>query len=137
VDPFTAPRETAEPAPVAVPLDWPAVYARRAAYGVYAAMICAGFASGAHPNGDVPMLATLAIGWAITYFCALDARAHNVVFPHSFWLITSLSWPVAPLVHLVRVRGAAGAITFVVHAVLIALCGVAGFALGTWFGNNW
>ena len=93
-------------------------------------MICAGFASGAHPNGDVPVLATLAIGWAITYFCALDARAHNAVFPHSF-----LADHLAELV--VRVRGAAGAITFVVHAVLIALCGVAGFALGTWFGNNW
>lgn len=136
MNPFTAPRETNEPAPVAVPLEWPALYARRAAYVVHATAICLGLAYGAKSSADLPTLAGLAVGWAIAYFCALDARAHKLVFPRAFWMITSLSWPIAALVHLVRVRGARGVTTYGLHALLFALCTVAGAVLGAWLTNN-
>ncbi|HEX2669245.1 MAG TPA: hypothetical protein VHM25_00155 [Polyangiaceae bacterium] len=130
MDPFEAPRHSDEQAPVAVELDWSQSYARRAAYGVYVVVFSAGFISGANPRGDANLLAALAVGWAITYFCALDARAHRVVFPHSFWLFTALTWPIAPLFHLVRVRGSSGVITYWVHALGAGFCGFAGVALG-------
>jgi hypothetical protein len=130
MDPFAAPRETTEPAQVAQKLDWPRLYARRAAYGVYVVAFVTGLLAGAHPSSDATVLAALALGWSITYFCALDARAHGVVFPHSFWLLTTLTWPVAPLVHLVRVRGSSGALLYWVHGLGVGFCGAAGMVLG-------
>ena len=135
MDPFAAPRESDEQALVTRKLDWPQSYARRAAFGVYAAAIGSGFAFGAHPQGASSLLGVLAVSWAISYFCALDARAHHVVFPHSFWLFTSLAWPVAPLAHLVRVRGASGALTYAVHAPLVAFCAFMSAALGAWLSK--
>ncbi|HEY3255876.1 MAG TPA: hypothetical protein VGJ91_18085 [Polyangiaceae bacterium] len=131
VDPFTAPREFPEQLVPRSKPDWPVLYARRAGFGVYAVAVISGFAYGVRPTDAVRLLTALAASWVIAYHCALDARAHQRVFPHSFWLMTSMSWPLAPLFHFVRVRGASGALRYALHAVLVVLCWVASGALGT------
>jgi hypothetical protein len=130
VDPFSAPREPLDEAVPASKPDWSVLYARRAAYGVYAITLISGFCHGANPTGAVRLFTTLAAAWAIAYYCALDARAHRVVFMHSFWLITSMTWPVAPLFHFVRVRGARGVLSYVLHAALIVFCWMTSDAIG-------
>lgn len=131
MNPFSAPREAIDELPTKSKPDWPEVYARRAAYGVYAVTLSTGFAEGVNPSGAVRLFSALAGAWAITYYCALEARAHRRVFPHSFWLITSMTWPVAPLAHFVRIRGARGVLNYALHALLIACCWAASSALGS------
>ena len=127
VDPFSAPREDM---PIAAPPpDWPVLYARRATYALYLVALLSGFALFARPTDSVQLLTAVTAAWVISYCCALDARAHRMVFPHSFWLITSMTWPVAPLVHLVRVRGFRGFVIYVIHAVAVCICLVLGGAL--------
>jgi len=116
--------------------EWPVLYARRATYALYLVALLSGFALFARPSDSVKLLTSFAAAWVISYCCALDARAHGMVFPHSFWLITSMTWPVAPLVHLVRVRGLRGFVMYVIHAAAVGICLVLGGMLARSLGAH-
>jgi len=94
-------------------------------------ILVTGFTNGVGPNEGVQLLTALGIGWAIAFFCALDARAHQQVFPHSFWLLTFLTWPVMPLVCLIRARGKRGALDYVLYAALLSFCYFTSNAIGS------
>jgi hypothetical protein len=111
--------------------DWSVRYTRLAGYGVYAATIVSGLMMGAVPGQGATVLGSLAIVWSMSLFCALDARAHRVVFVQAFWRISSMIWPVSILIHLVRVRGKRGALTFALHGALLAFCAGTSVAIGS------
>lgn len=111
--------------------DWPRLYARGAGYGAFVMALIAGFAVGASGNGAVRLLTTLGVAWSLALFCALDARVHHKVFVHCFWLLTLLTWPVAPLFHLVRTRGKRGAFTYTWCAALQIFCFFTSRAIGS------
>lgn len=120
----------------AAPSDWAALYARRATYALYGVALVSGFALFTRLSDSVKLLTSLAAAWMISYVCALDARAHRMVFPHSLWLITSLTWPMAPLVHLVRVRGFSGFVMYVIHGVALGFCLMLGGTLARLLGGH-
>jgi hypothetical protein len=119
-----------EPA-VAAPKDWAAAYARGAFWGMFIMALIAGFAEGASANDGVRLLTALGVPWTITLYFALDARAHQKVFVHSFWLITFFSWPIAALFHLVRTRGKRGALIYALYAALYLFCLLTSAAIGS------
>jgi hypothetical protein len=116
----------------AVP-DWAASYARAALYGLYSITLGSGFAlgSGGAKNGALKLLTAFAVGWAITFYCALDARVHRKVFVRTFWYVTFLLWPIAPLFHLLRTRGKRGALVYALHALLLVFCITTSKAIGS------
>jgi len=106
-------------------------YARLAAYTVYAVTILSGLMVGAVPGQATQVLAMIGIVWSMSYFCALDARAHNRVFVQSFWRLSSMAWPISILCHLVRVRGKRGALAFALHGMLLVFCAATSVAIGS------
>jgi hypothetical protein len=111
--------------------DWSLRYARLAGYAIYAVTILAGLMVGAVPTQSAELLATIAIVWSMSFFCALDARAHRLVFVQSFWRLSSMGWPISILCHLLRVRGARGALKFALHGVLLLFCAGSSVAIGS------
>jgi hypothetical protein len=120
-----------EAAHIEPPREWARFYARGAAYGIYAMTLVCGFALGASDNHALQVLTAFGVAWSLAFFCALDARAHQKVFVHAFWWLTFLGWPVAPLFHLVRVRGKRGALTYVLHALLLLFCVLTSAGIGS------
>jgi hypothetical protein len=111
--------------------DWARLYARGAAYGIYAMTLVCGFALGASDNRALEVLTAIGVAWSLAFFCALDARTHQKVFVHAFWWLSFLGWPVAPLFHLVRVRGKRGALTYTLHAFLLLFCALTSAGIGS------
>ena len=111
--------------------DWSVLYARIAACGVYVMALVAGFAMGVREDQGIRVLATFGFAWSLTFFCALDARAHQKVFVNSFWLFTFLGWPLVPLFHLWRTRGKKGVLIYFLHAFLLSFCALTSGGLGT------
>ena len=74
---------------------------------------------------------TFGFAWSITFFCALDARAHDRVFVSAFWWFTFMAWPIAPLFHLLRTRGKKGALLYFLHALSVSFCAVTSGMIGT------
>lgn len=110
--------------------DWTGRYTKLAGYAVYAAVALSAFGEFmARRPQDVQLLGAIALAGSIAFYCALDARAHGRVFVRSFWLPTLIAWPVAPLFHLLRTRGARGAGHYFKHLGLLLLVGLAAFAL--------
>lgn len=103
------------------PEGWAQRYARFAVYGLYAVATLCGFAEGLRPTGAVRLLTALSMGWVVALYCALDARAHGKVFVQSFWLLTFLTWPISPLIHLARTRGWLGAVSYILNGLLIGV----------------
>ncbi len=118
-------------AEVAPQLDWSVRYARLAGYAIYAVTVLAGLMVGAAPSDGTQLLAAVAIVWSMSFFCALDARAHRLVFVQSFWRLTSLGWPISILCHLLRVRGKRGALKFALHGALLLFCAGTSIAIGS------
>lgn len=111
-DPVAA-RAEVDPQP-----DWSVRYARLAGYSIYAATAMTGLMFGAVPSTGAKLLGTIAIVWSMSFFCALDARAHGLVFVQSFWRLSSIGWPISILCHLLRLRGKHGALKFALHGAL-------------------
>jgi hypothetical protein len=111
--------------------DWSVLYSRLAGYAIYAATILAGLMIGAAPSTETELLGAFAVGWSMTFFCALDARAHGLVFVQSFWRLSSMGWPISILCHLLRARGKRGALKFALHGALLLFCVVTSAAIGS------
>lgn len=111
--------------------DWSVRYTRLAGYAIYGVTILAGIMVGSAPNDGKQLLGMVAIVWSMSYFCALDARAHGVVFVQSFWMLTSAGWPFSILCHLIRVRGTRGALNFALHGALWLFCAATSIAIGS------
>jgi len=111
--------------------DWSVRYARLAGYAIYAVTVLAGLMVGAVHGQETELLAGFAIVWSMSFFCALDARAHGLVFVQSFWRLSSMTWPISMLFHLLRVRGKRGALTFALHGALFSFCLVTSVAIGS------
>lgn len=118
-------------AEVAPQPDWSVLYARLAGYAIYAVTVLAGLMVGAARSEETQLLAAVAIVWSMSFFCALDARAHRFVFVQSFWRLTSVGWPISILCHLVRVRGKRGALKFALHGALLLFCAGTSVAVGS------
>ena len=108
---------------------WTMTYLRAAGYAVYFVALLYGVLEGMRPGDGARVLMTLAFAWAIAIYCALDARLHGRVFVRMYWVVTFMTWPVAPLVHLVRVRGKRGALKYLIHAPALVLTVFAGLEL--------
>jgi hypothetical protein len=93
--------------------------------------LVAGFAEGATKSDGVRLLTALGVPWSIAYFCALDARVHQKVFVNVFWLLTFLTWPIAPLFYLIHTRGKRGALTYALYAALELFCIGTSIAIGS------
>ena len=106
-------------------------YARLAGYAIYAVTILAGLMVGAKPGAWTQLLAAIALVWSMSFFCALDARTHGLVFVQSFWRLSSIGWPISILCHLLRVRGKRGALTFVLHGALLLFCAGTSVVIGS------
>jgi len=117
--------------PVDLQPDWSVRYARLAGYAVYAVTILAGLMVGAVRSDGAILLATIAIVWSMSFYCALDARAHGLVFVQSFWRLSSIGWPFSILCHLLRVRGKGGALKFALHGALLSFCAATSIAIGS------
>ena len=111
--------------------DWSVRYARLAGYAIYAVTVLAGLMVGAAPSDGTELLAAVAITWSMSFFCALDARAHGRVFVQSFWRLSSMGWPISILCHLLRVRGKRGALKFALHGALLSFCAATSGAIGS------
>ena len=111
--------------------NWLTHYVRGAACGVYVMTLATGFALGASKGGVIELLCTLGVAWAITLFCALDARARARPFPMGVWRICFLMWPFAPLFHFVSTRGKKGVLTYALHAALLLFCLLTSTAIGS------
>ena len=111
--------------------DWSVRYARLAGYAIYAVTVLAGLMVGAAPSDGTQVLAAVAIIWSMSFFCALDARAHGLVFVQSFWRLSSIGWPISILCHLLRVRGKRGALKFALHGALLSFCAGTSVAIGS------
>ena len=120
------PEVAVEPQP-----DWSVRYARLAGYAVYAVTVLSGLMMGAVPTPTIDLLGALAIGWSMSFFCALDARAHGLVFVQSFWRLSAIGLPISILFHLVRVHGKRGALKFALHGALLVFCVVTSAAIGS------
>lgn len=118
-------------AEVAPQPDWSLRYARLAGYAIYAVAVLAGLMVGAAPGEGTELLAAFAVVWSMSFFCALDARAHGLVFVQSFWRLSSMGWPISILFHLVRARGRRGALKFALHGALFLFCIATGVAIGS------
>ena len=124
-DPVAA-NETVAPQP-----DWSLRYARLAGYAIYAVTILAGLMVGAVRGEGAGILAAIALVWSTSFFCALDARAHRLVFVQSFWRLSSIGWPISILCHLLRVHGKRGALKFALHGALLLFCAGTSIAIGS------
>ena len=111
--------------------DWSVRYTRVAGYAVYGVTVLACLMMGAVQSDAAQVLGLVAMVWSMSLFCALDARAHRVVFVQSFWRLSSIGWPISILVHLVRVRGKRGALTFALHGALLTFCALTSALLGS------
>lgn len=111
--------------------DWSVRYARLAGYALYPVTILAGLMIGAVPGQGAELLAAIALVWSTSFFCALDARAHRLVFVQSFWRLSSIGWPISILCHLLRVHGKRGALKFALHGALLAFCAGTSVAIGS------
>ena len=111
--------------------DWSVRYAVLAGYAIYAVTVLAGLMIGASPSEGAQLLAAIAIVWSMSFFCALDARAHGLVFVQSFWRLSSIGWPISILCHLLRVRGKRGALKFALHGALLLFCAGTSMAIGS------
>ena len=111
--------------------DWSVRYTRVAGYAIYAVTVLAGLMLGAAPGEGTELLGGIAIIWSMSFFCALDARAHGLVFVQSFWRLSSVGWPISVLCHLVRARGKRGALQFALHGALLAFCATTSAAIGS------
>lgn len=112
-------------------LDWSVRYARLAGYAIYAVTILTGLMVGAVRSDGTALLGTIAVVWSMSFFCALDARAHGLVFVQSFWRLSSIGWPISILCHLLRVRGKRGALKFALHGALLLFCVGTSVAIGS------
>lgn len=93
--------------------------------------VLVGLTVGAAPSDGTQLLGAIAIVWSMSFFCALDARAHGLVFVQSFWRLSSVGWPLSILCHLLRVRGKRGALKFALHSALLLFCTGTSVAIGS------
>ncbi len=111
--------------------DWAKHYSRLSGYGVYAVTLLVGFAEGISATEGVHLLTAFAFAWMLALHFALSARAHGKVFVFAFWRYSLMFWPFAPLFHMVRTRGARGALSYALHACLLVFCLVTSSAIGS------